>query len=71
MEEKFAPTKAYIVYWNSRLEIIKQTTMYAETLWPIPLTRAIKIFRPELAAGANVVFEGVTGELSETVTFKF
>lgn len=71
MEEKFAPTKAYIVYWNNQKEIIKQTIMYAETLWPIPLTKAIKVFRPELAAGANVAFEDVTGELSETVIFRF
>lgn len=71
MEEKFAPTKAYIVYWDGQLEIIEQATMCAETLWPIPLTRAIKIFRPEFAAGANVIFEDITGELSETVIFKF
>lgn len=71
MEEKFAPTVAYIVYWDNQKEVIKQTTMYAETLWPIPLTRAIKIFRPEFAAGANVIFENVIGDLSETVIYRF
>lgn len=71
MEEQFAPTKAYIVYWDSQKRVIKQTIMYAETLWPIPLTRAVKIFRPEFAAGANVTFEDAIGELSEIVVFKF
>lgn len=71
MGEIITPMVAYVVYWNSQKETVKQATMYAETLWPIPLVRAIKIFRPELAAGANVVFESVTGELSETVIFKF
>lgn len=71
MEEQFAPIKAYIVYWDSQKRVIKQTVMYAETLWPIPLTRAVKIFRPEFAAGANVTFEDATGELSEIVVFKF
>lgn len=71
MEEKFAPAKAYIVYWDSQKRVIQQAAMYAETLWPIPLTRAIKIFRPEFAAGANVTFENVTGDLSETVIYRF
>lgn len=69
--ENFAPVKAFVVYFDSDREVISEVTMHAETLWPISLTRAIKIFKPELASGAIVNFESITGELSETVVYRF
>ena len=67
---EFAPSVAYIVYWDHNHNVIQDTVMYAETLYPIPLTRAIRIFKPEFAIGANVNFESVDGKLTDTIVFK-
>ncbi len=68
---EFAPSVAYVLYWDNNHNVIKDTIMYAETLYPISLTRAIEVFKPEFAAGANVNFESVDGKLTDTVVFKF
>ena len=68
---EFAPSVAYVVYWDNNHNVIQDTTMYAETLYPIPLTRAIGIFKPEFAAGANVNFQSVDGRFTDTIVFKF
>lgn len=68
---EFTPSVAYVVYWDNNYNVIQDVTMYAETLYPISLTRAIEIFKPEFAAGANVNFESVDGKLTDTVVFKF
>ena len=67
---EFAPKVAYVVYWDNNYNVIRDTVMYAETLYPIPLTRAIEIFKPEFATGANVNFESVDGKFTDTIVFK-
>ena len=69
--DRFMPSVAYIVYWDNNYNVIQNATMYAETLYPIPLTKAIRVFKPEFAAGANVTFTSIDGNLTDTVVFKF
>ena len=68
---EFTPSVAYVVYWDNNYNVIQDVIMYAETLYPISLTRAIEIFKPEFAAGANVNFESVDGKFTDTIVFKF
>ena len=67
---EFAPKVAYVMYWDYNYNVIQDTVMYAETLYPIPLTRAIEIFKPEFATRANVNFESVDGKFTDTIVFK-
>jgi hypothetical protein len=65
------PVKAYVSYWNSSLDVISNITVDAETVYPLTLPQAILGFRPELAEGANVIFESVDGSHSTVNVFKF
>lgn len=65
------PVKAYVVYWDIKLNIISECTIYAETVNPLTLPQAILGFRPELAKGANVTFEFVDGKHSIVNIFEF
>lgn len=64
-------SKAYVVYWDYAHKVIKQVTMYAETLYPINLVQAICVFKPEFAKGANVQFEYADGTLTEMSVMRF
>lgn len=64
-------SKAYVVYWGIEHEIIKQATMYAETLYPLNLVQSIFTFKPEMAIGANVTFEYVDGTVTDITVFRF
>jgi hypothetical protein len=66
-----APVKAYVSYWNASLDVISNITVDAETVYPLTLPQAILGFRPELAEGANVIFESVDGSHSTVNVFKF
>lgn len=61
---------AYILYWDTEHRLISEQTMYQETLYPISLIDAIRVFAPEMAAGANVTFEYPDGTLTKTTVFE-
>lgn len=65
------PDKAYVVYWDCEYRVIKDCTIYAETVWPLTLPEAIIGFRPEFARGANVNFQFVDGTFSITNVMEF
>lgn len=71
IDKNNAPVKAYVVYWDVHKNIIKQSTIYAETVYPLSLIDSIRAFRPEFARGCNVDFEYADGTLSVTNVIKF
>lgn len=63
--------KAYIVYWDSNYNVISQPVMYAETMYPIGLIQAIKVFAPANAAGCDFTIEYADGNLSNLCIWDF
>lgn len=49
--------KAYIVYWDSEHRVIQESVMWSETVFPITILEAIRVFAPEFAAGCNITFQ--------------
>lgn len=56
--------KAYIVYWDRDYNVIQESIMYSETVFPITILEAIRVFAPEFAAGCNVTFQLADGSLT-------
>ena len=63
--------KAYIVYWNSEHRVIQESVMWSETVFPITILEAIRVFAPENAAGCNVTFELVGGSFTKLNVIEF
>lgn len=70
-KEKNHWSKAHCVYSDSKYNIIEECTVYAETVYPLTLIQAIKVFKPINSKYCNVNFESVTGIMSETSVIKF
>lgn len=62
---------AYIIYWDYKHRVILEQTMHAETLYPLNIIEAIKVFAPNGAAGANVDFQLVDGNFTNTLVIEF
>lgn len=45
--------------------------MYSETVFPITILEAIRVFAPENAAGCNVTFELVGGSFTKLNVIEF
>lgn len=69
--DRYPAKVAYIVYWNEKHQVLSTPTMYAETVYPLSLIDAIRVFAPNCAAGANVDFQLVDGQYSNTLVIKF
>ena len=63
--------KVFCVYWDCEHNVISKPIMWAETLYPVPLTEAVRIFKPEFAAGCTAQFEYVDGNLTNPIIYKF
>ena len=62
---------AYIVYWDSNYNVISQPIMHAETVYPIGLIQAIKVFAPVNAVGCNFQIEYADGNISNHLIWDF
>lgn len=67
----FPAKAAHIVYWGNNCNVIANQTMYQETVYPLSLMKAIKVFAPQQAKGCNVTFESVTGYMTNTLVINF
>lgn len=63
--------KAYIVYWDEDYNIIQESVMHSETVFPITILEAILVFAPEFAAGCNVTFQLADGSLTKLNVIEF
>lgn len=63
--------KAYIVYWNSEHRVIQESVIWSETVFPITILEAIRVFAPEFAAGCNVTFQLADGSLTRLNVIEF
>ena len=62
---------AYIVYWDLNYNVISQPVMHAETVYPIGLIQAIKVFAPANAVGCNFIVEYADGNTSNNLIWDF
>ena len=62
---------AYIVYWDLNYNVISQPVMHAETVYPIGLIQAIKVFAPANAVGCNFSIEYADGNMSNHLIWDF
>lgn len=63
--------KAYIVYWDRDYNVIQESIMHSETVFPITILEAIRVLAPENAAGCNVTFELVGGNFTKLNVIEF
>lgn len=62
---------AYLVYWDKNRDVISQPIMHAETVYPIGLIQAIKVFAPANAVGCNFVIEYADGNTTNHIVWDF
>lgn len=65
------PVKAYVVYSDSKRDVLQQCVIHAETVYPLSLMNAISGFRPEFTKVAVVNFEYADGTLGVTNYLEF
>ena len=65
------PVKAYVVYSDSKRNVLQECIIHAETVYPLSLMNAISGFRPEFTTAAVINFEYADGTVGVTNYLKF
>ena len=71
IDNRQAPSVAYVVYFNGEYDVVQEATIHAETVYPLSLIDSIRMFRPDTSIGCNVTFTYPTNITTTTSVIYF